>query len=290
MFCKICGSKKVSNIFDAANTHGRHILNASSKFNIFSCQECGAIFVGNVIVNEGYYSTYYPQDYYSSGIENNFVNQALGLFGKAGIGFKESEILKNLKPRKLVKLRILDVGCGSGDFLANINSRVFEKYGVEVNPDGYEKCRQRNLKVFNGELKEAGFKAEYFDVITMWHVLEHVDKPGDLLMEARRILKNGGVLMIAAPNTDSLGFRLGLQDWFHLDSPRHLILYNRGNLGVLLEKTGFKVRNFKKIAYDFPLDLFWSLRKYKFRFFIYFLYPLFKILSGETFLAAAEKK
>lgn len=290
MFCKICNSEEVVNIFDSANTHGRHMLDATFRFNIFSCQACGVIFVGNVIVNEAYYSKYYQQDYYDSGIKGNFINQALGLFGKVVIGFKESEILKNLKPQKSAKLRILDIGCGAGDFLANINSKVFEKHGVEVNPDGYEKCRQKNLKVFNNELKESGFESEYFDVITMWHVLEHLDRPGDFLVEVRRILKNGGLLIVATPNTDSWGFRLGLKDWFHLDSPRHLILYNRGSLRLLLEKTGFKARNFKKIPYDFPLDLFWSVRKSKFRFFIYLIYPLFKILSGETFLAVGEKK
>ena len=256
MFCKICGSKKVTNIFDAANTHGRHILDTASKFNIFSCQDCGVIFVGNVIANEEYYSKNYQQNYYGSGIKSNFVNYILGLFGKWVICLKESEILRNLKHRKSVKLNILDVGCGSGEFLANINSRVFEKYGVEVNPDGYEKCIRRNLKVFNEELKDVGFETENFDVITMWHVLEHLASPENLLIEARRILKNGGLLIIATPNTDSLGFRLGRQDWFHLDSPRHLILYNRRSLGLLLEKTGFKVINFKKILYDFPLDLF----------------------------------
>lgn len=289
MFCKICGSKEVTALFDAANTHGRHILDAASRFNIFCCQDCGVVFVGNIIVNDEYFSKYYPRDYYGSGINGNFLNYILGLYAKAVIGFKQSEILKNLKPGNAAKLRILDVGCGSGDFLANINSGIFEKYGVEVSPDGYKKCSQRNLKVFNKELKENSFEAEYFDVITMWHVLEHLDKPGELLIEARRILKNGGLLIVATPNTDSWGFKLGLKDWFHLDAPRHLILYNQRSLETLLEKTGFKVRNLKKISYDFPLDLFWSVKEYKFRFFIYFLYPLLKILSGETFLAVGEK-
>src|SRR3989338_1605658 len=289
MLCKICGSKKVANIFDSANTHGRHILDATSLFNIFCCQDCRVIFVGNVTVNDEYFSQYYQQDYYESGISSNLVNHVLGLFGGAVIRFKESEILKNFKPQRPAKLRILDIGCGSGDFLTHINSKVFEKYGVEVNPHGYEKCKRQGLKVFNGELKDIGFEMGYFDVITMWHVLEHVDEPENLLIEVRRILKSGGLLIVATPNTDSWGFKLGLKDWFHLDSPRHLILYNRRSLGILLEKTGFKVKKFKKISYDFPLDLFWSVRKYKFRFFIYFLYPLFKILSGETFLATGEK-
>lgn len=289
MFCKICGSREVITLFVAGNTHGRHILDTTSRFNILSCKDCGVIFVGDVIVNDEYFSKYYRQDYYGSGISGNFVNSALGLFGKAVIGFKESRILKNLRLQNSAKVRILDIGCGSGNFLTSINSKIFEKYGVEVNLEGYEKCRQQNLRVFNKQLKECSFEAEYFDVITMWHVLEHLDKPEELLIEARRILKNGGLLIVATPNTDSWGFKLGLKDWFHLDAPRHLILYNRRSLAVLLKKTGFRVGNFKKIFYDFPLDLFWSIRKYRFRFFINSLYPLSKILSGETFLAVGKK-
>ncbi len=289
MYCKVCASPNIAKIFDAANTHGRHVLDKSAEFGIYRCGDCGAIFVEGVAVDNKYFSKYYQRDYYASGVGGGLVNQMLGLFGRVIIGFKESEILKHFSPPNNAKLKILDIGCGSGEFLANISSCVFEKYGLEVNPQGVARCRQRNIRVFDRELKEAGFGPDSFDVITMWHVLEHLDKPAELLLEARRILKNSGVLIIATPNTDSLGFKYGRKNWFHLDSPRHLVLYNRKSLALLLMKAKFKTRNLKNIFCDFPLDLFWSLRESKRRYFIYPLYPFFKILSGETFLAVAGK-
>lgn len=289
MLCKVCESPNIAKIFDAGNTHGRHVLDKSAEFGIYRCGECGAIFVGGVAVDNEYFSRYYQRDYYASWVGGGFVNQMLGLFGRVIIGFKESEILRHASRTNNVKLKILDIGCGSGEFLVNISSCVFEKYGLEVNPQGVARSRERNIRVFDKELKDAGFGPDYFDVITMWHVLEHLDKPADLLLEACRILKSNGILMIATPNTDSLGFQYGLKNWFHLDSPRHLVLYNRKSLRLLLHKTGFKTAKLKNIFYDFPLDLFWSLRESKRRYFIYPLYPFFKILSGETFLAVARK-
>ncbi len=289
MSCKICGSLNITKIFDAANTHGRHILDESVKFGIYRCNDCSAVFVGSISVDKEYFSKYYPPDYYTSGVKWPLANQVLGLFGRMVLRFKESDILKNACRNGDAKLKILDIGCGSGEFLANISSNIFEKYGQEINPQGQEKCRQRNIEVIDKELKESGLKADFFDVITMWHVLEHLDTPSQLLLEAHRILRKNGVLIIATPNTDSLGFKYGRHKWFHMDSPRHLILYNRKSLSLLLMKAKFKIECFKNIFYDFPLDLFWSLKRSNRKYFIYPLYPLFKIISGETLLVAARK-
>jgi len=289
MLCKICESSNIAKIFSSGNTHGRHVLEDLSRFDVYRCRECGIVFLGGITVNSEYFSRYYLPDYYGSGVSGSLANRVLELFGKIIINLKESEILRYFNLKNKAKLKILDIGCGSGEFLSNISSNIFEKYGLEINPSGYSECRRKQLEVFNIDLNEARFGSDSFDVITMWHVLEHSDKPGDLLQEARRILKSNGILIIATPNIDSLGFRYGGKNWFHLDSPRHLILYNRDSLGFIVGKAGFRVENFKNIFYDFPLDLFWSLRKSRRRLFIYPLYPFFKFLSGETFLAVVRK-
>jgi len=289
MLCKICNSQNTGISFISANTHGRYVFDPLAGFEVYHCQSCGVFFLGGITVNSEYYARYYLPDYYSSGVSGGLLNRALESFGKMVIHFKQSEILRYFKRSDNAKLKILDVGCGSGEFLANISPDIFDKYGLEINPQGYEQCRRKQLKVVNKDIREAGFAPESFDVITMWHVLEHSDQPYELLKEARRILKGSGIIIVATPNTDSLGFRHGGKGWFHLDSPRHLILYNRHSLGFTLSKAGFRVENFKNIFYDFPLDLFWSLRKSGYKYLAYPLYPLFKFISGETFLAVARK-
>jgi len=289
MFCKICGSLNTTKIFDAANIHGRHILDGSVKFEIYRCQGCSVVFVAGVVVDKEYLFKYYPPDYYASGVKGRILNHILRLYGKMVMAFKESEILRYVRPGNNSKLKILDIGCGSGEFLANISPKIFDKYGQEINPHGQEECRHKDIAVISEELKDAGQKADFFDVITMWHVLEHLDNPTRLLSEAHRILKSGGILIVATPNTDSLGFKFGRCNWFHLDSPRHLILYNRKSLTLILSKAGFKIERFKNMFYDFPLDLFWSLRDSRLKYFFYLFYPFFKIISGETILLAARK-
>lgn len=108
-------------------------------------------------------------------------------------------------------------------------------------------------------------------------------------MPIKRILKKDGILVISTPNTDCLGFKYGKSHWFHLDVPRHLILYNRKSLEYLLNKAGFKIIREKNIFYDFPLDLFWSIRKSWMKYFIYPFYPIFKYLSKETLLFICKK-
>lgn len=287
MECRFCQSPNARLLFRSLDMHGRHIL-SNNAFDIYQCPECGVIFP-ETSVNSEYYSRYYPHDYYESETKSGFVNRMLSLFSKTVIRFKEFEILKFLSPKGVDKIRILDIGCGSGEFLANINSARFDKYGVEINPQGCEKCKEKGLNVSSTELKATKFNSDYFDVITMWHVLEHLNNPIDVLLEARRILKAKGVLIISTPDTGSLGFKHGLKNWFHLDSPRHLILYNYNSLSLLLEEAGFKAKYSRNYFYDYPLDLFWSLRESKLKYFIYPLYPFFKILSREALTVAAIK-
>ncbi len=287
MECRFCQSCNTRPLFRSLDVHGWHIL-SNNKFDIYQCFECGVIFP-EILVNSEYYSRYYPNDYYSSETKSGFVNRMLLLFSKIVIRLKEFEILKYPGFKGFDKIRILDIGCGAGDFLVNLNSARFEKYGVEINPQGYKKCWERKLNIYAAELKDAQFKSDFFDVITMWHVLEHLDNPVDVLLEARKILKSTGILLISTPNTGSLGYTYGRKNWFHLDSPRHLILYDCKNISLLLERAGFKAKYFRNYFYDYPLDLFWSLRESKLRYFIYPLYPFFKILSREALTVMAVK-
>ncbi len=287
MECRFCQSRNLKLLFSSQDVHGRHIL-SKDTFDIYQCHGCGVIFP-ETLVNGEYYAGYYPKDYYINETKSGFVNRMLSLFSKIVIRFKEFDILKYSGAKGKDKIRILDIGCGAGDFLAGLKSAGFDKYGVEINPQGCKKCQEKGLNVSPTELIDAKFSSDYFDVITMWHVLEHLDKSVELLREARRILKPGGVLILSTPNTGSWGFKYGLKNWFHLDAPRHLILYNYKSLSLLLERAGFKVKCLRNYFYDYPLDLFWSLRESKLKYLIYPFYPLFKILGREALTVVAVK-
>lgn len=289
MFCKVCSSLNVKKIFNTCNIHGRHILDSKDNFSIYRCYDCEIIFIAGVLIDSKYYSKYYPQNYYDKELSNNLINLFVNLIEKISIKIKERQILNNLLNKKF-KLKILDIGCGNGRFLTNISNSRFDKYGVEINPEGYKRCREKKLKTYNQELKNINFEDNFFDAITLWHVIEHLDNPSEVMLNIKKILKKEGILVISTPNTTSLGFKYGQSLWFHLDVPRHLILYNKKSLEYFFDKTGFKVIQEKNIFYDFPLDLFWSLRKSWLKYFIYPLYPIFKYLSKETILFICKKR
>lgn len=283
--CPICRFENIDKAFSSFNIHGREIINQSEKFNVFRCNNCGTFFL-NIKIDKHYYNKYYKTDYYKSNF-NGLINLFLTSLGNFSSHRKQQYILSKFYKNKRVKL--LDIGCGTGEFLKSLNKIRFDKFGVEINPIGAELCRKNGLKIFNEDILIKDFGNEKFDVITLWHVLEHIEKPMELLNKVHQILENNGILVLATPNTDSLGFKFGRKYWFHLDSPRHLILYNQKNVNWLLEESGFKIIEVKNEFYDYPLDLFWSIRKSKVKFLIYPLYPFFKIFTKEHLTFICEK-
>lgn len=288
MTCKLCNSTQTKKLFESNNIHGRFIL-SSDTFQVYKCSNCGVMFLDDIEVNSSYYSKYYFPEYYETKFHNAFINKIINLIINISIIFKENQILRNYHNIANNKLKILDIGCGNGEFLSRISNTKFEKFGIEINAEGYELCKGKNLKVFNKELKDLKFQDNFFDVVTLWHVIEHLENPIDTIKSVKRVLKEDGILVIAVPNTDSLGFKYGQNFWFHLDSPRHLMLFNKKSLKYLLNNAGFRIILKKNLFYDYPLDLFWSVRNSKMKFIIYLLYPYIKYLSNETNLIMCEK-
>jgi 2-polyprenyl-3-methyl-5-hydroxy-6-metoxy-1,4-benzoquinol methylase len=104
---------------------------------------------------------------------------------------------------------LLDIGCGEGTFLALAQKKGWEIGGTEVSEyaAGYASDLLK-IDIFNGGLPEAGFEENTFDVVTMWHVLEHVQNPMSYLSEIRKILKPEGLFILAVPNVENRVFQI----------------------------------------------------------------------------------
>ena len=89
---------------------------------------------------------------------------------------------------------------------------------------------------------------DYFDVITLWAVFEHVTNPAEYLKKLYGMLKKNGYLVIQVQNIDSWQASLNLVDWFHFDTPRHVYNYTPYNLSVFLKKNGFSIREIKHFS------------------------------------------
>jgi SAM-dependent methyltransferase len=166
---------------------------------------------------------------------------------------RQLQLLNNrLRLRELDGLppgRLLDVGSGKGAFLAAARDAGWDVLGVEFAAEAAEAARATfGIDVIVGDflaIRPLGT----FDVVTMWHVLEHVRDPMGALVHAADSLKPDGRLVVSVPNIESLQARLGGEDWFHLDLPRHLFHFTPRSLATLVEGAGFRV---ERIGYLYP--------------------------------------
>jgi SAM-dependent methyltransferase len=135
--------------------------------------------------------------------------------------------------------RILDVGCGFGHLLSAVDTR-WERHGVELSGRAAQLARQYGL-IHHGDLRSAAYPAGYFDVVTMYHVIEHMIDPVSEVREIRRVLRPGGWLLVSTPNFDSACARRFGQNFRMLHDETHISLFGSSSLLVMLEDLGFLV-------------------------------------------------
>jgi SAM-dependent methyltransferase len=181
----------MSNIDPCALCEGRLFTPIGEKrgFQMASCQTCGLVMVNPLPTEEtlqGFYSANCWREWEpNTRWRKRWGNRARALWLRTLCGGG----------------RLLDLGCGQGDLVAAAQGlRLFEAVGVDRTPDRVEYAQKRGLEVHLGTLESCGFEAESFDVVVMWHVLEHIPTPRNLLEQVRRVLRPGGHFVVATPN------------------------------------------------------------------------------------------
>lgn len=142
------------------------------------------------------------------------------------------------------QMRLLDVGCSRGQFVAAAAACGFRAEGVEPAPAIAAAARAAGLNVHTGYLEDAAFADETFDALTLFEVLEHLKDPLTLLRECRRVLKSGGVLCATTGNTRSWTVVAMGARWDYFDLERdggHVSFYNPRSLALLAQRAGFSV-------------------------------------------------
>lgn len=135
---------------------------------------------------------------------------------------------------------LLDVGCGNGGFLVKALACGWRAEGVDPDPLAAAEATRSGLQVRAGGLELYAGQSGCFDVITLSHVIEHVHDPAAMLADCHRLLKPGGRLWIATPNTASYGHAHFGCHWRGLEAPRHLVLFDEPVLLQALGRAGFR--------------------------------------------------
>ena len=220
--CGICGSNRASLIyhFDSAD--------------IVLCQDCETAQTVKLASEKAIYE----EDYFRGrdlGLRVDYL-EARDIFLA-----DDRKRLKEIKKKYPSGGKILEIGAATGYFLEVCREEGWNAYGVEVSEFAAKKAKEKGLNVFYGELKDAGFAKESFDVIVGWHVLEHLNDPLGTLAIARDLLKPEGLLVLAVPDFGSPRAKKMKENWPPLEPKFHLYHFTHKTLKNILKKAGFKV-------------------------------------------------
>jgi SAM-dependent methyltransferase len=149
--------------------------------------------------------------------------------------------------------RLLDVGCATGEFLAAAGHAGWEIYGVETSAQAAALAGSRaGAQVHNGTLDTAPYPDGWFDAVTLWDVLEHVQSPSSYVKQIARLLRPGGYFALTTPNVGGVTYRLIGRDWWVVGPNDHIYYYAPGTLKRLLAGSGFEVLTMQSL--DVQID------------------------------------
>ncbi len=244
--CPLCHSGSINPYLSCTD----HLVSGEA-YELFRCETCGFIFTQDH-PDEKMIGKYYDSEDYAShsdtkpGLMNCLYSAARNIMLHKKLKITENTSL-------LKKGRILDIGCGTGYFAAKMKENGWIVTGIE--PAG--KARETAIKRFGLDIVEpemiSSLTGGSFDVITMWHSLEHLHDPHNYSREILRLLKQDGVLISALPNCGSYDARHYGGSWAAYDVPRHLWHFTPETFSLFAEKTGFKITGIKPL----PLDVFY---------------------------------
>jgi 2-polyprenyl-3-methyl-5-hydroxy-6-metoxy-1,4-benzoquinol methylase len=145
-------------------------------------------------------------------------------------------------PRKIVKGRILDVGCGSGDTLSQLRTIGWECYGIDIDKKAVEVAHKRGLaNVSLGSYEDIqAYPDNFFDAIRLYHVIEHLEDPQKCLSLCYKKLKKNGEIIMGTPNAHSVARFMFGTFWYNLDCPRHVYVFSPKTLRNISLRAKFK--------------------------------------------------
>ena len=229
--CPLCDSSTACTLFIARD----RLLGRVGEFPVVRCAGCGLVFLrprpSPAELGSFYPDTYYPLDQQPTR-EARAV--AEGLLARI-IGWR--------REHQLQAPSLLDIGCGTGLFLHLAREAGLQVRGIELSESAVAYARMNyGLDVHHGTLENTDLPDQSFDIVTMWHVLEHLPDPVAALRRVARALKPDGLLLLGVPNFDSIEARIFGRRWYSLDAPRHLYQFTPRTMATVLNAVGLMPR------------------------------------------------
>lgn len=234
--CYSCGS----NNYDFFLTAEDDLTGKDGIFQYVKCKKCGLVYQNpRIIVDQ--IKSFYDSEYIAHRKKTNW-----------GLLTPLYEWAMNKHDRDKYKLvskycnissetEIIDIGCAVGTFLLHLNNETGCKIsGVDfIESSSFPNFNK--IEFYKGLFYEQNIASERYDLVTMWHFLEHCYNPQETLNMAKKILKKGGKLIIEVPRLDSLTFKIFGNRWPGVQAPQHTILFSKDKFIEMVESNGFRI-------------------------------------------------
>ncbi|MGE5108902.1 MAG: class I SAM-dependent methyltransferase [Sphingobacteriales bacterium] len=241
--CPVCDSANILELLEA-----KDYTVSGEVFQIWHCSSCTHRFTQNVPVQGEIVKYYQSADYIShSETKKGLINFLYHIVRKRTLTGKR-KLIESVTGAK--GGNILDIGCGTGSFISVMKENGWRVRGLE--PD--EEARKKGADLYGLPLEPiANFfqlPPGAFDVITMWHVLEHVHELHPYIKQLKSLLKPGGKLLIAVPNYSSADANHYKEFWAAYDVPRHLYHFSPKSMEALIHLHGMKIETIRPMWFD----------------------------------------
>lgn len=222
---------------------------SKEEFDLVQCNDCSFVFTQD-FPDENDIKRYYdfPEYISHSDSKKGFINFLYHLVRKKTLNDKVKLVERVSSHKKGDAL--LDIGAGNGYFLNAANRKHWLSTGIEKN-EGARRFAKENFGL-NLQTEDYLFMMpdKKKDVITLWHVMEHLQALNETLDKINKILKDDGTLIVALPNIDSTDALYYKKYWAAYDVPRHLWHFNHNSFSVLVEKHGLEIVEIKPMYFD----------------------------------------
>lgn len=240
--CPICGGRSIRQIFSVIDS-----TVSGDLFPVMECSTCTARFT-NGVPTENEIGRYYKSEDYISHTETSegVVNSLYHTVRRYTLQQKK-KLVQSLLGYNTGSL--LDLGCGTGGFLNVMNKGGWQCKGLEPDPDARSIAIGKGLDVSS---TDDFFKLPpaHYNVITLWHVLEHVHALHEYVEQFNKLLKKDGVVLVAVPNYTSRDADHYQNKWAAYDVPRHLYHFSPASMRVLMARHGFSVTEILPMWFD----------------------------------------
>jgi 2-polyprenyl-3-methyl-5-hydroxy-6-metoxy-1,4-benzoquinol methylase len=221
---------------------------SQESFVIMICHNCHFQFT-NPRPNKKNIGKFYQSNDYIS--HTNKANNPINLLYKLVRQYSTTQKIKLIQSIANKKNgKILDYGVGTGYFLKAIQKEGWKVTGLEPNTAARDLAEQQVGIQIHSDISTILKNNDKFDVITLWHVLEHVHDLNDIFIKLKTLLKEKGKMLIAVPNIDSYDNSTYNEHWAAYDVPRHLYHFNQDSMQTLVMKHGMKIKNVYPLKFD----------------------------------------